>query len=268
METYLDAILERHRNLASNDDRDALELFDEALSIPRNGSLLEALSSPGLSVIAEVKRKSPSKGDLNLFLDPEVLAQAYETGGASAISVLTDSDAFGGSREDLETVERSCSLPILRKDFVVDIRDIYDAKIMGADAALLIVAALDDDQLSELFEAAISVDLEVLVEVHDEAELQRALDLGSMIVGVNQRDLRTFSVDTKRAERVLGSIPDEILAVAESGIATPEDAKDLALKGFDAILVGESFVTSPDPAKVVSTFDGFPVGPRNMATSI
>ena len=139
---------------------------------------------------------------------------------------------------------------------------------MGADAALLIVAALDDDQLSELFEAAISVDLEVLVEVHDEAELQRALDLGSMIVGVNQRDLRTFSVDTKRAERVLGSIPDEILAVAESGIATPEDAKDLALKGLDAILVGESFVTSPDPAKVVSTFDGFPVGPRNMATSI
>lgn len=268
METYLDAILERHRNLALHDDRDASELFDEAISTPKGRSLQEALSSPGLSVIAEVKRKSPSKGDLNLFLDPEVLAQAYETGGASAISVLTDADAFGGSREDLEIVERSCSLPILRKDFVVDIRDIYDAKIMGAAAALLIVAALEDDQLCELFEAATSVNLEVLVEVHDEAELRRALDLGPTLIGVNQRDLHTFSVDTKRAERVLGSIPDEVLAVAESGIASPDDAKDLATKGFDAILVGESFVTSPNPARAVASFEGFPVGPRNMATSI
>jgi indole-3-glycerol phosphate synthase len=151
----------------------------------------------------------------------------------------------------------------LRKDFVVDIRDIYDAKIMGATAALLIVAALEDDQLCELFEAATSVDLEVLVEVHDEAELRRALDLGPTLIGVNQRDLHTFSVDTKRAERVLGSIPDEVLAVAESGIASPDDAKDLATKGFDAILVGEALVRGGGPSETVREWNQAGTEERN-----
>jgi indole-3-glycerol phosphate synthase len=198
-------------------------------------------------VVAEVKRRSPSKGDLAAGLDPAELARAYERGGATCLSVLTDVEFFGGSPEDLRQARAATHLPVLRKDFTVSAADVCDARIMGADAVLLIAAALDDDELGELHTLAVDVGLDVLVEIHDEEELDRAVAIEASLIGVNQRDLVTFEVDHERAVRVGGAIPSTAVRVAESGIRGPEDASALAEAGFDAVLVGELLVTSGDP---------------------
>ncbi len=255
MATYLDRILEAHRAAAAADIRPLAPLVEAATAAPPVRGFAAALrvgAAEGLAVIAEVKRRSPSKGDLAVDLDPAVVATAYARGGASCLSVLTDEHFFGGSADDLRAARAAVAIPVLRKDFTVSAHDVCDARLMGADAVLLIVAALGDDELAGLHALAAEVGLDVLVEVHDEEELERALAVGAVMIGVNQRDLVTFEVDTARAVRVAASMPPEILRGAESGIRGPEDAAALVAAGFDAVLVGESVVTSGDPATSVA----------------
>jgi len=252
MTTYLDRIVERHRELTADDTRTVATLVAEAASMPATRGFRRALAeSGGLAVIAEIKRRSPSKGDLNAALDPADLARAYERGGASCLSVLTDQEFFGGSPSDLRTARAACSLPVLRKDFTVSVLDVADARLMGADCVLLIAAALEPGELAELHGLAIESGLDVLVEVHDEAELDVALAAGATLIGVNQRDLTTFEVDHQRALRMAGVIPADVVKVAESGIRGGEDAHALRDAGYDAILVGETLVTSGDPARTI-----------------
>lgn len=240
---------------ADADTRPFDELLDQARATPPARGFAAALragSSDGLAVIAEVKRRSPSKGDLSPDLDPAAVASTYATGGATCLSVLTDEQFFGGSIGDLQAARSAVAIPVLRKDFTVGPRDVCDARIMGADAVLLIAAALDDEELGSLHALAIEVGLDVLVEVHDEAELERAIAIGATVIGVNQRDLVTFEVDPARAVRVAAVMPTGIVRVAESGIRGPDDAAALAEAGFDAVLVGESLVTADDPAASVA----------------
>ena len=211
------------------------------------GRFRDALATPGLRGIAEVKRRSPSKGDLAPGLVAGVLAKSYQDGGAAALSVLTDGEWFGGSAADLAEARAACDLPVLRKDFTVDERDVCDARAMGADAVLLIVAALSDEELARFRARATEMGMAALIEVHDEAELARAVDGGADLIGVNQRDLRTFEVDRARALRLAELIPSGVVKVAESGITSAADLQDLAAAGYDAVLVGERLVVSSDP---------------------
>ena len=252
--TYLDRILADHRSRAATDDRSLDELIEVAQRAPDPRGFEAALrSAPGLGVIAEVKRRSPSKGDLAPDLNPMELARAYSAGGAACCSVLTDGKFFGGSAADLTAARSAVDLPVLRKDFTVTAADVADARIMGADAVLLIVAALDDVELADFSSLADELGLDALVEVHDEAEAERAAAMGATLIGVNQRDLVTFDVDTARAVRVAASLPAEVLRVAESGIAGAADIPALVEAGFDAVLVGESLVRSGDPTGAVKT---------------
>jgi indole-3-glycerol phosphate synthase len=265
MSTYLSAIVASHRAAAAEDRRDVEALIVQARAMPPVAPFRAALAGVpggGIGVIAEVKRRSPSKGDLAPDLDAEALAASYRRGGARCLSVLTDSQYFGGSVADLQRAKEATGLPVLRKDFTVAPIDVCDARLMGADAVLLIAAALDEDELATLAELARDVGLDALVEVHDEGELERALAAGASLVGVNQRDLVTFAVDTGRAERMAAAIPSEVVAVAESGVRSPDDAARLAAAGFDAVLVGESLVTSVDPAAAVAALGGHPIGSR------
>ena len=251
MATYLDRIIAEHRADAARASRSLDDLVDDALSMPPARGFRGALQAPGLSVISEIKRRSPSKGDLFGDLDPATLAVQYEGGGAACLSVLTDAPNFGGSPDDLQAARSSVALPALRKDFTVHERDVLDARLMGADAVLLIVAALTDDELQRFHRLAVDVGLDVLVETHDEPELERALAAGATLVGVNQRDLVTFEVDHERAQRMGAVMPTGVVSVAESGVRGPEDAATLASAGYDAVLVGESLVTSGDPEAAV-----------------
>lgn len=250
--TYLDRILRAHRAAAAADERSIQELLTEARRRPPVRDATGALRAPGVSVIAEVKRASPSKGPLAPDLDPAELAASYEAGGAACVSVLTDRHFFSGSPDDLADARSAIDLPVLRKDFTVSVADLCDARIMGADAVLLIVAALDRSELQELYDVAKDLGLAALVEVHDEAEAETAVAVGAEIIGINQRDLVTFEVDTDRAVRVARSLPDTVVRVAESGIAGAGDVPRLVDAGFDAILVGESLVKSGDPAGAVA----------------
>lgn len=255
MATYLDEILAAHRATAAADRRALEPLIERARGMVAPRGFTSALRSaaPGaIAVIAEVKRRSPSKGALALDLDPAALARAYASGGAACLSVLTDEEFFAGSAADLGAAREATPLPVLRKDFTVGERDVCDARLMGADAVLLIAAALDDAELADLHALADELELDALVEVHDEAELDRALAVGASLVGVNQRDLMTFEVDRARAERVAAAMPDDVVRVAESGIAGAADAARLAAVGFHAVLVGESLVTAADPAAAVT----------------
>lgn len=254
--TYLDKILEAHRAAARDDDRDPVALRAACESLPPARDFAGALRADGLSVIAEVKRRSPSKGDLAADLDPAEVAQAYAEGGASCLSVLTDQDHFGGSPQDLQQARAAVELPVLRKDFTVALNDVYDARLMGADAVLLIAAALDDGELAEFASAATNVGLTALFEIHDEAELARVLAVDAQVIGVNQRDLVTFEVDQERAVRMAPQIPAHLVRVAESGVRGPADARVLAQAGFDAVLVGESVVTSGERAAAVRALRG------------
>ena len=207
-------------------------------------------------MIAEIKRRSPSKGDLAPDLVPEVQAKAYESGGATCLSVLTDAEFFGGSPDDLVAASMATGLPVLRKDFTVGPADVCDAALMGADAVLLIAAALSPSLLAELAGLAAHLGLDALVEVHDESEVAVAVAAGATLIGVNQRDLVTFEVDADRAVRVAASIPPGVVRVAESGIRGAGDVTRLAEAGYDAVLVGESLVRSGDPAAAVAALRG------------
>ena len=209
--------------------------------------LVEVASLGDLAVISEIKRRSPSKGDLFPDLDPVALARDYEAGGAACLSVLTDVDFFGGSVEDLGAARAACSLPVLRKDFTVSARDVCDARLMGADCVLLIAAALDAAEMRRFLAVAAEIGIDALVEIHDEPELDRAVAAGADLIGVNQRDLVTFRVDTARAVRMAPLMPPGVVRVAESGITGPADAALLAEAGYHAVLVGEHLVTSGDP---------------------
>jgi indole-3-glycerol phosphate synthase len=253
MATYLDRILAAHRAAMAEDRRDLDDLAARAASQPPPRGFHAALAGRvTISVIAEIKRRSPSKGDLAPGLVASELARAYQAGGAAALSVLTDEEFFGGSVEDLRSARASVDVPVLRKDFTVGPADIFDARIMGADAVLLIAAALAPSELKSLLQTAVDVGLDALVEVHDEAEAAFALDAGATLIGVNQRDLYTFEVDTDRARRVAKALPGGVTRVAESGIRGPDDVAVLADAGFDAILVGETLVRSVDPTRAVS----------------
>jgi indole-3-glycerol phosphate synthase len=254
----LDRIVAAHRRVAANDTRTLDELERAALAGRPVRPFRATLGAPGMGVIAEVKRRSPSKGDLAPDLVPAVLAKAYADGGADCLSVLTDTEFFGGSADDLAEARAACDLPVLRKDFTVSEADIYDARAMGADAVLLIAAALTAAELSAFRMLADDLDMAALVEVYDEEELRHALDAGAKLVGVNQRDLRTFEVDPGRGERLAAVIPPGVVKVAESGIGGRVDVARLADCGYDAVLVGESLVTSADPAAAVRTLKGAP----------
>jgi indole-3-glycerol phosphate synthase len=268
MPSYLADILASHRAQAGNDRRDPDELAEQVEEATRTGALSQprdfagALRNAGLSCIAEVKRRSPSKGDLDPDLQPDLVAKEYVAGGASCLSVLTDEDFFGGSVEDLQTAREASGLPVLRKDFTVAEVDVIDARRMGADAVLLIAAALSDEELARFQSRAVALGLAALVEVHDEEELDRALAAGARLVGVNQRDLRTFAVDHERACAMAGRIPSDVIAVAESGIRNGEDSTRLADAGYDAILVGETLVKASDRAAALRTLIGHPVAHR------
>lgn len=253
MATYLDRILAAHRSAAAADGRRVEDLRDEAVAAPPcRGFAATLAQSDGLGVIAEVKRRSPSKGDLFADLDPAVVARSYAAGGATCLSVLTDVEWFGGSIADLQAARAAVDLPVLRKDFTVCEADVCDARIMGADAVLLIAAALDDAELSAFHELSTEIGLDVLVEIHDERELERALIVGATLVGVNQRDLVTFQVDTDRAVRMAPQMPTGVVRVAESGVRGIDDATVLRAAGYHAVLVGETLVTAGDPQAAVA----------------
>jgi indole-3-glycerol phosphate synthase len=250
--TVLDRIVEAHRQTAAADDRPIDALVGQARGAGAVRDFRAALADPaGVSVIAEIKRRSPSKGDLAPDLDPAALAASYAAGGAACLSVLTDVEFFGGSADDLQAARAAVELPVLRKDFTVSERDVYDARIMGADAVLLIAAALATSELQRFREVVSSLGMTAIVEVHDEDELSRALAAGADVIGVNQRDLRTFDVDRELAARLAAKMPDGVVTVAESGIRDAGDVARLVDAGYHAILVGESLVTAADPTDAV-----------------
>jgi len=215
-----------------------------------------ALAEPGIAVIAEFKRRSPSAGVLHEAPDLHELVCAYEQGGANALSVLTEEQHFEGTLEDLVAARAACELPILRKDFILDEYQLYEAKVARADAVLLIVAALEREELSALNTRAQTLGLDVLVEVHDRDELQMALKIGAELIGINNRDLRDFSVDVERTERLMGEIPPGVSVVSESGIAQAEQLSRLEDAGVAAVLVGETLMRSTDPEAALRALRG------------
>jgi indole-3-glycerol phosphate synthase len=214
------------------------------------------LRATGSSVIAEVKRRSPSKGDLADIADPAALATQYAAGGAAAISVLTEQRRFGGSLDDLRAVRAAIDTPILRKDFIVASYQLVEARAAGADLALLIVAALDDDLLRRLYDEARELGLTVLVEVHDEPETERAVALGAELIGVNARNLKTLAVDNDTFGRLAPLVPDDRVKVAESGIFGPDDVARFVAEGARGVLVGEALVKDGDPRGAVAAMTG------------
>jgi indole-3-glycerol phosphate synthase len=212
----------------------------------------EALRAPDVGVIAEFKRRSPSAGRLHDSPDLVGIVEAYERGGAVAISILTEGPNFDGALEDLRAARAVSGLALLRKDFVVDPYQLHEAIAAGADAVLLIVAALDQRDLASLHDGARAIGLDVLVEVHDREELRRALDVGADILGINNRDLRDFSVDVQRTESLMSEVPSGVTVVSESGIAGAQQMRRLRERGVHAVLVGESLMRSPDPAAALA----------------
>lgn len=257
--TILDRILARTTvDLAMRSaELPAAELEQRIADLPAAPSLMEAMARPGLSLIAEIKRASPSKGRFPVEIDPPALAREYAAAGADAISVLTDEPFFQGSLDDLQAVAEAVDghlvpVPVLRKDFVVDDYQLLEARIRGASAVLLIVAALEPARLAYLMNAATNRGLETLVEVHDERELEIAVNAGSRLIGVNNRNLHDFSVDLAVSERLAALKPDGVLMIGESGIFTREDAGRMASAGMDGILVGESLVVAADRSVAIA----------------
>ena len=232
------------------------ELRRRAKTATTPPSFSRALREANVAVIAEVKRSSPSKGVINSKLDVEQRVRAYDDGGAVAISILTEPSRFAGSNEDIVRAVAATRLPLLKKDFHVDVAQIYEAKALGASAALVIVRAVDPERLRELIDAGREVGLDLLVEVRDESELRLALSLGAEIIGVNNRNLETLEIDSTTATRVIPQIPRSVIAVAESGVKTVEDVKRLAGAGADAVLVGSELSASLDPETSVRSLTG------------
>jgi len=228
------------------------QLKDMAGRAPSPKDAMAVLKGEDVAVIAEVKRASPSKGAMAAIDDPAALAMDYAAGGASVISVLTEQRRFAGSLADLAAVRAAVQVPVLRKDFVISSYQLWEARAHGADMVLLIVAALEQNALVSLVERAVSIGLIPLVEVHEDAELDRALEAGAKIVGVNARDLATLEVDRTVFTRLAPRIPDGVLKIAESGVRGPHDLLAYAASGADAVLVGESLVTGKDPRSAVA----------------
>ena len=252
--SVLDEILEGVRaDLAARQRIVPLDRLKEVASgQPSPRDALAALGGDDVAVIAEVKRASPSKGALAAIADPATLAMDYEAGGARVISVLTEPRRFGGSLEDLAAVREAVGVPLLRKDFVISSYQLWEARSRGADMVLLIVAALEQNALVSLVERAVSIGMVPLVEVHTEAELDRAVESGARVIGVNARNLATLKVDRGVFGRLAPRIPDGIVKVAESGVRGPHDLLAYAAAGADAVLVGESLVTGKDPRSAVA----------------
>ncbi len=250
----LSAMLEAARRRAAEIDVAAVRRAADRM--PGTRSLEEALSRPGMSVIAEIKRRSPSRGALAAALDPVRQAERYAAGGAAAVSVLTDPDFFDGSLDDLTEVRLTTSVPVLRKDFIVHPVQVWESRAAGADALLLIVAALDDATLTALLSETAEAGMEALVEVHTVDEVRRAEAAGARIVGVNNRDLTTFRVDLAVAEALGPELGGFSAKVAESGIGGAADARRMAAAGYDAVLVGESLVTADDPSRLLAEMTG------------
>ena len=224
---------------------------------PRGDAFAAALKREGsLSVIAECKRRSPSRGVLRSAYDPVALAGHYQSGGAAAVSVLTEPTFFDGSLEHLAAVRGAVDIPLLRKDFIVDEYQLFEARAAGADAILLIVAALEQDTLRRLQHRAWELGLAALVEVHDESELDRAVDSGARLIGVNNRNLRTLKVDVEASYRLASRIPAQTVAVSESGLQARADLEKLAAAGYRAFLIGERFMTDSDPASAIQGLIG------------
>lgn len=231
-------------------------LMAVASRLPPPPSFRRALEAPGMSVIAEVKRRSPSRGDLAPDLDPPAQALRYAAGGAAAVSVLTEPEYFSGSPDDLAAVAGAVDIPVLRKDFIVHPAQVWEARALGASAVLLIVGVLDRHELASLLAVCAEAGLDPLVEVHDAAEARIAVDAGARLVGVNNRDLTDFSVDLATAEAVAPLLAEVPVTIAESGIFTGADAARMAAAGYDAVLVGEALVKAPDPAALVREMRG------------
>jgi indole-3-glycerol phosphate synthase len=223
-----------------------------ACATPTRG-FAKALKGEGLAIIAEVKKASPSKGLIQPDFRPAQTAVAYEENGASAISVLTEEAYFLGSSDDLKAVRQVVELPILRKDFIFDDYQIYEARVIGADAVLLIAAVLDDDALKSFMALAASLDLDALVEVHDEVEMSRAVTCGARLIGINNRNLKTFEVDLKTTEKLIPMVPEDAICVSESGVSSAADIRTLAAWGADAVLVGETLMRSKDTGNTLQT---------------
>jgi indole-3-glycerol phosphate synthase len=254
-EGVLDRIVARTREsvLVKSRERPLESLLAEGGAHQGVRSLSQALSrAGGVNVIAEFKRRSPSRGLLRDDLDPVQVAQAYEVAGAAALSILTEEQFFGGSIEDLRQARAATLLPTLRKDFVIDPYQVWEAWHAGADAVLLIVAALSDAELQALLRETERAGIEALVEVHDEDDLTRALHAGARLVGVNNRNLRTMEVSLRTALQLAPLIPDDVVAVAESGLRTGDDVRSLRNAGYDAFLIGEHFMLADEPGAALA----------------
>ncbi len=252
--SVLDEILAGVReDLAQRQERVSIDdLKARSARRPDAKSVLPTLREQGVSVIAEVKRSSPSKGTLASISDPAGLAREYESGGAAAISVLTEQRRFGGTLDDLAAVRAAVDVPVLRKDFVVSSYQLWEARANGADLVLLIVAALEQNALVSLVERCCSLGMTPLVEVHTREEVDRAVDAGAQVVGVNARNLKTLAVDRDVFAQLAPHIPDRVVRIAESGVRGPHDVMEYARAGADAVLVGETLVTGRNPRAAVA----------------
>jgi indole-3-glycerol phosphate synthase len=266
-ESVLDEILAGVRtDVAARQEKLSLERVKElAAAAPEPRDAYVALRAPGVGVIAEVKRASPSKGPLAEIPDPAALACEYAAGGARCVSVLTEGRWFGGSLDDLVAVRAAVKVPVLRKDFIVSAYQVHEARAFGADLVLLIVAALEQNVLVGLRERVESLGMTALVEVHDEEEADRALEAGARVIGVNARSLRTLEVDRTVFERIAPGLPNHVVKIAESGVRGPHDLIKYASAGADAVLVGEGLVTQKSPRDAVAelvTAGSHPATPR------
>ena len=252
----LDAILSAADRIAEAATAAMPELRLKAEAQPDARSLRDALTAPGLSLIAEIKRRSPSAGPISLDLDPVRLAVAYEAGGADAVSVLTEPHFFGGSLNDLTAVREAVTIPVLRKDFTRNEAQIWEARAAGADAVLLIVATLTQGTLEKLIAVASEIGVAAIVEVHTLLEVERSVRAGAEIIGVNNRDLATFQTDLGVAESLAAALPEGVVMIAESGVSSREGALRMHSAGYDAILVGEALVRADDPAAFVVELKG------------
>lgn len=253
--TFLERILASRRGAVEEYKRTIGELEEAARTAPPNRDFARALRGDGMALIAEVKRRSPSKGDLNVGLDPAELARSYERGGAHALSVLTEPDFFAGSIDDLVRAREATALPVLQKDFIIDRSQVVAACARGADAVLLIVRILGNE-LASLVDEARRWNLCPLVEIFDERDLEAAMDAGADVIGVNHRDHETIEEDPTATARLRPLVPDGVLVVAESAITSRGDVEALEEIAVDAILVGEAFVTADDPEAKVREFLG------------
>ena len=228
------------------------QLQEQLQGAPKLRGAYDSLSKSGMRLIAEVKRSSPSKGDLAQISDPVALASKYQEGGADVISVLTEGRRFKGSIADLVAVRSAIDLPVLRKDFIVTEFQVYESRILGADLLLLIVAGLSKSQLVDFYQLAQGLGMDVLVEIHDLAEAEIALDLGAKIIGVNSRNLKTLEVDHKNFQQILPHLPSAVIKVAESGISTAAQVESVANLGANAVLIGESLVKAGNPVHTIN----------------